>query len=130
MSASKTKKKASQPASHDETTQQKESSAAGTKAVAKDAKAQSKEKKAPSKASKSQKNKGLNKNGKPKLSVRIKEYFAGVRSELKRVVWPTREELIRYTMAVVGMLVFFGLLIGIVDALIVPALDAFARLGR
>ena len=70
----------------------------------------------------------LNKKGKTKLSVRIKEYFKGVRSEIKRVVWPTKEELIKYTIAVVGMLLFFGILIALVDAAIIPALYGFSGL--
>ncbi len=39
----------------------------------------------------------------------------------KRVVWPTKPDLVKYTGAVLGMLVFFGILIAFVDAVIVPA---------
>ena len=80
------------------------------------------------KAKSKQKDNRLNKNGKPKLWVRIKEYFNGVRTEIKRVVWPKKEELIKYTIAVVGMLIFFGVLIALVDAAIVPLLYAFSGL--
>lgn len=45
---------------------------------------------------------------KPKVTERIKNYFKGVKSELKKVNWPTRKELINYTivvLATVGVMV-------------------------
>ncbi len=45
---------------------------------------------------------------KPKVTTRIKSYFKGVKSELKKVNWPTRKELINYTivvLATVGVMV-------------------------
>ncbi len=68
------------------------------------------------------------KSAKPGLIARVKGYFQGVRQETKRVVWPSRSELIKYSGAVVAMLVFFGLLIYIVDSAVVPALLAFSGL--
>lgn len=40
----------------------------------------------------------------------IREYFKGVRLEMKKVVWPTRKELLSYTYVVVLACVFFALL--------------------
>jgi preprotein translocase subunit SecE len=74
------------------------------------------------------KKKDRKKNGKPGLIARAKSYFKAVRQELKRVVWPDRSDLVKYTVAVVAMLVFFGVLIALVDAVIVPALYAFSGL--
>lgn len=37
---------------------------------------------------------------KPKFTSRVKNYFKGVRSELKKVNWPTRKELTNYTIVV------------------------------
>lgn len=37
---------------------------------------------------------------KPKLTTRVKSYFKGVKSELKKVNWPTRKELTNYTIVV------------------------------
>lgn len=68
------------------------------------------------------------KNGKPGFIERAKAYFKGVRSEVKRVVWPTKPEMVKYTGAVLGMLIFFGILIALVDAVVVPALYAFSGL--
>jgi len=39
---------------------------------------------------------------KPKLTSSIKNYFKGVRSELKKVNWPTRKELTNYTIVVLA----------------------------
>ena len=80
------------------------------------------------KANESVKKKDAKKGGKPGLLTRISTYFKNVRTELKRVVWPTKADLIKYTGAVLGMLVFFGLLIAVVDAVIVPVLYAFSGL--
>ena len=68
------------------------------------------------------------KGGKPSVLTRVRTYFKNVRSELKRVVWPTKPELIKYTSAVLGMLIFFGIMIAVVDAVIVPVLYAFSGL--
>jgi preprotein translocase subunit SecE len=44
------------------------------------------------------------------------EYFKGVRLETKKVVWPTRQELISYTIVVLFTCAFFGLMIWGVDS--------------
>lgn len=72
--------------------------------------------------------KSKTKNKKPGIVSRAKTYFKGVKSEIKRVTWPTKQELVKYTGAVLGMLVFFGILIAIVDAAIVPVLYAYQGL--
>lgn len=41
-------------------------------------------------------------NEKPKFLTRVKNYFKGVRSELKKVNWPTRKELQNYTIVVLA----------------------------
>ncbi len=68
------------------------------------------------------------KDKKPGLVERARTYFKGVKSEIKRVTWPTKDELVKYTGAVLGMLVFFGVLIAVVDAVIVPVLYAYQGL--
>ena len=71
--------------------------------------------------------KGAQKGDKPGLIAKARGYFKNVRSELKRVV-AHKADLVKYTGAVLGMLVFFGLLIAVVDAVIVPVLYAFSGL--
>ncbi|MCF0154351.1 MAG: preprotein translocase subunit SecE [Veillonella sp.] len=44
-------------------------------------------------------------------------YLKGVEAELKKVVWPTKRELINYTLAVFIMSVFIAVLVYIVDAI-------------
>ncbi|HNZ82859.1 MAG TPA: preprotein translocase subunit SecE [Sedimentibacter sp.] len=41
-------------------------------------------------------------NEKPKFLTRVKNYFKGVRSEMKKVNWPTRKELQNYTIVVLA----------------------------
>jgi preprotein translocase subunit SecE len=43
------------------------------------------------------------------------EYFRGVWDELRKVVWPGREELLRMTGIVVATVILFGVLIGGAD---------------
>jgi preprotein translocase subunit SecE len=43
------------------------------------------------------------------------EYMRGVRSETKKVVWPTRKELVSYTVVVIIACAFFGLYLWGVD---------------
>ena len=43
-----------------------------------------------------------NRDEKPKATVRVKNYFKGVRSELKKVNWPSRKELQNYTIVVLA----------------------------
>jgi len=44
--------------------------------------------------------------------------FRAIFYELRRVVWPTRRELIRYTEIVLGTVVMIAAFIGIVDVLL------------
>jgi preprotein translocase subunit SecE len=39
----------------------------------------------------------------------LKEYFKGIRTEIKKVVWPTRRELISYTGVVLFVCVILSL---------------------
>ena len=43
------------------------------------------------------------------------EYFRGVWDELRKVVWPGRDELLRMTGIVVATVILFGILIGGAD---------------
>jgi preprotein translocase subunit SecE len=52
----------------------------------------------------------------------LKEYFKGVKIETKKVVWPTRKELISYTVVVLFTCAFFGLMIWGVDSAFLAAL--------
>ena len=45
----------------------------------------------------------------------LREYFRGVKIETKKVVWPTRKELVSYTIVVFIACAFFGLFLWGVD---------------
>ena len=47
--------------------------------------------------------------------MRIGESVREIRSELKKVVWPTREEATRLTVVVIGVCTAIGLFLGSVD---------------
>lgn len=87
--------------------------------MAEKAPAKSEGSKAPAKAAKS---------GKPGLIKRATSYFGEVRSEMRRVVWPSREDLKNYTVAVVAILVVFGVAIWLIDSGVVAALIGYSGL--
>ena len=58
------------------------------------------------------------------------QFLKDVKAEMKRVTWPTRTDVIRWSGVVVGALVFFGVYVAILDNVIVtPALVALSGLG-
>ena len=59
---------------------------------------------------------------------RAKTYLMDVRSEMRRVTWPSRTELTNYSLAVVAMLITFGVAVWLVDTGFVAALVAFTNL--
>ena len=68
------------------------------------------------------------KDKKPGLFRRIGNYLGDVRSEMRRVVWPSKDELRTYSVAIVAMLIVFGVVIWLVDSGIVAALVGFTGL--
>ena len=65
---------------------------------------------------------------KPGIFRRFRNYLSDVRSEMKRVVWPSKEELRTYAVAIIVMLIIFGVVIWLVDSGIVAALIGFTGL--
>ena len=59
---------------------------------------------------------------------RVRSYLGEVRSEMRRVVWPSREELKSYSVAIIAMLIVFGVVVWLVDSGIVAALVGFTGL--
>ena len=54
----------------------------------------------------------------------LKEYFRGVRTEMKKVVWPTRSEVVSYTVVVIAVCAAFALAFWLIDTGILAALKA------
>ena len=53
---------------------------------------------------------------------RLKEYFHGVKTELKKVVWPTKKETYKYTLVVIAVCAAFALLFWVLDTVILALL--------
>jgi preprotein translocase subunit SecE len=58
------------------------------------------------------------------------KFIKEVRAEMKRVTWPTRQDVIRWTGVVIFALVFFGVYVAILDNIIItPLLVGVTSLG-
>lgn len=89
----------------------------------------SKPSKAPAKAEKKTEKKPAKKSDKkPGIFRRFFNYLGDVRSEMKRVVWPSKDELKSYSVAIIAMLIVFGVIIWLVDSGIVAALVGYTGL--
>ena len=120
MANKKNKKKVQQAASKASKNASTDSKVEAKKAVAK--KADKTASKKSQKAAKAKKDK------KPGLFTRIKKYFGSVRSEMKRVTWPNKKELLNYSVVVCASLVVVGVVIALLDAGFGEALALFAGL--
>lgn len=60
---------------------------------------------------------------KKNIFARIKDYFKGVVSELKKVSWPTKSETSRYTLVVIAVCAAFALLFWLIDTGILGLLE-------
>lgn len=54
-------------------------------------------------------------NEKSKKENKIKKWFKDLRSEFKKVVWPTKETVIQNTSVVVGVVVASAVVVGLLD---------------
>lgn len=61
----------------------------------------------------------------PIASVKPLKFFKEVRSELKRVVWPTRQQAIRLTGMVIIVSVIVGIYIGALDYILTKIMALF-----
>jgi preprotein translocase subunit SecE len=53
---------------------------------------------------------------KESFGTKCKVFFKGLKSEFKKIIWPTREDLTKQTIAVIVVSVILGLLIAALDA--------------
>lgn len=99
-----------------------------TEAAASDAKPTRAEKKEAKTQAKQQATAAVKKEEKPK-KVRF-QFLQDVRAEMKRVTWPSRTDVLRWSGVVVAALLFFGIYTAVLDNVIVtPALVAITSLG-
>jgi preprotein translocase subunit SecE len=60
---------------------------------------------------------------KTKKKVRIFKFIREVRSELKKVIWPTRKQLVNYTISVLLISLIMGSMIWIADAVLLKVIQ-------
>ncbi len=48
---------------------------------------------------------------------RIKKWFRGVRLELKKVTWPTKKEMVNFTLVVISISLLLAIFIGAFDTI-------------
>ena len=58
-----------------------------------------------------------------------KSFFKGVKSEFKRIIWPTKDTLVKETAAVVIVSVILGIIIAAVDVGVKYGFDKLIQLG-
>jgi preprotein translocase subunit SecE len=62
---------------------------------------------------------------------RTRQFLVGVREEMKKVTWPTREELVKATRMIVILSIVLGIMIGLMDYVLQLILvEGIARLAR
>lgn len=66
--------------------------------------------------------------GKTGFISRVRNYLFAVRNEMRRVTWPSKQELTNYSVAVVAMLIIFGIAVWLIDTGFVAALVGFTSL--
>jgi len=61
---------------------------------------------------------------------RVTRYFREMKSELKKVVWPTRKQVIRNTIVVILVVLVVGVLIWLFDWLAAAVIKALVNLAQ
>ena len=69
-------------------------------------------------------------NEKPRLTERVKKWFREMRSELKKVVWPTPKQVGKNTLVSLVMMAAAAIVLGGFDWLASAAVNALITLGR
>ncbi|HOQ06497.1 MAG TPA: preprotein translocase subunit SecE [Clostridiales bacterium] len=57
------------------------------------------------------------------LGNRIARFFRDIRSELKKVIWPTKEQLVKSTISVLAICLMIGAVIWICDAVFAKLME-------
>lgn len=65
----------------------------------------------------------------PSIFARLGQYFRDVRSEMHRVVWPNREEVINSSVVVIVTLLFFVAFTFVVDSGVFQILRLIRQIG-
>lgn len=46
---------------------------------------------------------------------KLKEHIKGMKAELKKVIWPTKQKIVNYTMVVIVMCILVSLIVWLID---------------
>lgn len=68
------------------------------------------------------------KKGKAQQKNGAAKFIRGVKTEMKKVIWPTKKELISYTAIVFVTVLFVTALIGITDGIFAELFKVFSKL--
>lgn len=60
---------------------------------------------------------------------RVKRFFREVRAEMRKVVWPNRQELKTYTAVVIAFVVIVAMYIGLADLMVAQIFRLLQTLG-
>lgn len=80
------------------------------------------------KANATPKKTNANNKNKPGFFKRIGNYFKEVFSETKKLTWPTRKEVINYTLAVIGFVALMALIMWLLDLAFSNGVSALASI--
>ncbi len=59
------------------------------------------------------------------MQTKIKNFFQEVKTEMKKVNWPTKDETIKYTLVVIAATAVVALFLGALDAILFGILENF-----
>ena len=65
--------------------------------------------------------------GKESIFKRIGTFFKGVKAEFKKIIWPSREDLTKETIAALSVSVVLCLIIAIIDALMRSGVELLVK---
>ncbi len=65
---------------------------------------------------------------KPKFTVRVKTFMRSVWAELKKVHWPTKKQLLNFTIIVLVTILVIGLFLWIIDSLLTLGMEGLMKL--
>ncbi len=85
--------------------------------------------KAPAKAEKAPKEKKAKADTKPGLFARIGKWMRELKSELKKVQWPTKKQTLNNTLVVIACVIVIGVCIWVFDALATAVMNALLHLA-
>ena len=49
---------------------------------------------------------------------KLARFFIGIKNEMKNVKWPTRKEMVKYSLATLTFIIIFALFFGLTDLII------------